>query len=86
MANTTVPFPPYKVAVLDQNGFVSKTWADWFREVYQRIGGKVAPPNSDFSGSMGDLAATVSTLSGTVSSLSSQVTALANELGQGREL
>lgn len=41
MAN--IPPPPFKAPLYDQSGIVSQVWAAWFREMYERAGGALAP-------------------------------------------
>lgn len=77
---------PYKVPVTDSSGLISAPWSKWFRQLYDRVGGTIAPSNSQLSGgSLIDL----STLETQVTHLQSQVAALQvniNDINQGRRL
>lgn len=50
MAETeTIPPLPYKIPVLTPNGLLSDPWAKWFRQIFTRVGGSVAPSNSELA-------------------------------------
>lgn len=40
-----VPPPPYKVPMINKDGTVSAVWANWFRQVFRRIGQEIALDN-----------------------------------------
>ena len=44
-----VPPVPYKSPIADRSGRVTHPWADWFRQLFSRVGGFSSPSNSDIS-------------------------------------
>lgn len=76
----SLPPAPYKTPVVDRTGVMSNAWIGWFREMFIRIGGNVAPSNDELGTS-----ADVTTLQNQVATLQTQVTVLEG-LGQGRQL
>lgn len=95
-----VPPIPYKVQVLDRSGYLSSPWADWFREMFNRIGGNIALSNVELATlqteDLAALEATVTALQTLVSSIQATVsghtTSIANletsvnDLSQGPNL
>ncbi len=89
--SVTVPPVPYKTPMTDSSGRLSNMWSKWFREVFERIGGTIAPSNSDLVGVV-----ELSTLEGDISSLETITTtqtadinaleAMVEGLQQGRAL
>lgn len=89
MASDAVPNVPYKSPMLDQGGFLTPAWSAWFRTLFARVGGSVAPSISDinldiagFTTSITNLNANIATLSASISALQGQI----NDLNQGRHL
>ena len=41
--------PPYKVPMFDQKGSMSVTWINFFRALYDRVGGKLAETNVELA-------------------------------------
>jgi hypothetical protein len=42
-----MPPIPFKYPISDQSGNLSQTWYPFFRQLFARIGGEVAPSNSE---------------------------------------
>jgi len=79
---TNMPPPPYNVPFTGQSGVMSIAWQGWFRQLFVRIGGLVAPANSDIEA----VQDTTNTQGSSISSLSNQINNLKDDLGQGRAL
>lgn len=77
---------PYKVPMTDRNGNITTTWANWFKDVFTRVGGLKALSNLELEGlpaqDLSELESDVDTLSSSVSTLSGKI----NDLNQGRHL
>ena len=74
MANSLPPLP-LKTPLTDKNGFLSPAWAGFFVELFNRVGGNIAPSNSEINTS--------------TTTIQSQITALQtkdNDFGQGPNL
>jgi len=58
----SVPEVPYKVPLLNEQGFLNSAWSKWFRELYLRIGGTLALNNVQLEGDVSDINTTIDTL------------------------
>lgn len=43
----SLPPVPHKVPMTDQSGHLNQAWSKWFRDMFVRIGGTVAPSNTE---------------------------------------
>lgn len=77
---------PYKVKPLTSDGYISTTWANFFKDLFVRAGGKTALSNAELGERLtSDPDSDYTALQSQVTSLSSSVTtlqALVNGLGQ----
>jgi hypothetical protein len=64
--------------MLNQFGYLSNVWDAWFREVFSRLGGSVAPSLTDVQTEVNNLENTVGTLEDRVS--------VVEGIGIGRQL
>lgn len=49
MSQKNLPNPPYQALLLDAGGYPSKPWADWFRQLYYRVGKSIALTNTELA-------------------------------------
>lgn len=52
------PPPPIRTAMVDPNGMIAAPWLQWFRTLYERSGGAIAPTNNDLGEDMPEDAGT----------------------------
>lgn len=45
--STNLPPVPHQSEMIDDNGRVLPVWADWFKQIFSRVGGNVAPTNNE---------------------------------------
>lgn len=84
-----IPAVPYKAPFAGKDGYLSPVWANWFRDLFQRIGGNEALTNQELEGNTTDFSAQISSLQTQVTTLSGEVDALQSEVGGltvGRQL
>lgn len=99
MANQTLPPLPYRSPLLDNAGYLTQAWSVFFRQLFERVGGSVAPSNSDIVAvsdeldaltlTVGTIDSDLTTLEGTVLTQAGLISALQvvdNDFGQGRAL
>lgn len=91
--SSKVPPPPFKMAIVDENGFMSAAFGGWIRDLFNRIGGTSALTNKELevvqTADLGTLVTDVATLQTTTASQASLVTTLTSaidDLKKGRVL
>jgi hypothetical protein len=83
----TIPPPPYKTPFVDRSGTLAPAWQTWFRDLFIRIGGKIALTNVELAEVQSEnleaiqddidaLEASVTTLQGTSTSQGNAITIL----------
>lgn len=87
MSRASLPPPPIKETVIAQNGRLTIPWTNWFINTFDRIGGSIAPSNSELGTQISDflsLSSQVAALQTTVNNHTAQIAALNGDgLGQG---
>lgn len=81
----TLPPVPYKSSLVDKTGFLTPAWSGWFRDVFQRIGGTVAPSNNEIA----ELQATTTSQGSSIDATETTVDSILDSieaLNQGRQL
>lgn len=80
-----VPPIPYNTPIAGPRGMISDPWGKWFRQVFARIGGNIAPSNSELSS---QLSGQVDEIDQSVESIEQRLTALEStyQLGQGPDV
>lgn len=73
----TVPPVPYKVQVIDKQGYISPTWSKWFRSLFERVGGVIALSNLDLATIQ---LVDISNLQADITALQSQDTVLSGQI------
>jgi hypothetical protein len=96
----TVPPIPIQAKIIDDRGILTPTWAQFFQQVFYRIGGPQALTNLQLASvtnpGLAALQATVATMQSTITTNQSQISALQSlsstqtieidGLGQGRQV
>jgi len=59
MSQQDLPPVPYKTKVLTDGGVLSPPWMAWFRSLFFRVGGNIAPTNSEISSPMSAVGDTI---------------------------
>lgn len=86
-----MPNIPYKVAVVDDDGFLSGPWVGFFKQLFLRVGGSIAPSLSDVASASSvtalqsavtSIQTSISTIQANIVTIQSQI----NDIGQGRDL
>jgi len=90
MAVNPLPDVPYKTTVLDSRGFLTPTWAAFFRELFNRVGKNIAPSNTDLAGLVDGeaeaLGEAVEVLQEQMISITARVVVVEGGLTKGRQL
>lgn len=47
MSTPKLPNPPYRTQFLDRSGLVATPWIQFFRQMFDRVGGAIAPTNNE---------------------------------------
>lgn len=81
MSNTLPPIP-YKSIVTNKSGFLTPAWIAFFRELFFRVGGNVAPTNIELNTGSNSISNTVSTHTSQIAALQTKD----NDFGQGPNL
>lgn len=60
----TIPPQPLKSPVIDKGGLMTKPWADWFRQIFNTVGGGSAPSSTSLNAQLATLQAEITALQG----------------------
>lgn len=83
-----MPNIPYKAAVTDDNGLLNGPWVGFFKQLFLRVGGNIAPSISDLASesSVTALQSSITSLQSSISIINSNIATInanINGLNQG---